>query len=1065
MYRIILLLSFIASGNFIYAQNYNPNSPPNTYRSTANPLYWKNKMPHAGYWQQDVYYRIKANINEQSDIIEGSQLLTYWNNSPDTLYHVFFHLYQNAFQPGSYYHNLQKANNTYPVYNKYEQANLGTEILKLTSNGTELKKELDNTILKVILNNPLPPGAEVNFEIDFKTYYGGGSVRRRMKKFMVNGYQHYDGVHWYPRISVYDRKFGWTTDQHLGREFYGDFGTFEVELTFANNYIVEATGTLQNHKEVMPDSLRKKLDIKNFADKPSGSPASVIIVPDGTRKTWKFYAENVHDFSFTADPTYRIGEVVWNGIKCISLAQESNASGWQNAAEYTAKLIEVYSTDVGMYEWPKIIVADARDGMEYNMITLDGGSDPGYRDLLAHEVAHMWFYGMVANNETYRASLDEGFAQFIDSRAMIKIDGKYVVENENPSAYIRNYYRPRPVVYDEVYYGYLATAMRKNELPLSTHSDDFAGALRHGGGYGMVYYKTATMLYNLEYVLGDELFRQAFQNYFNQWKFCHPYPEDFRTSIINYTGVDLNWFFDQWLETIKTIDYSISGVKKKGDNIYTIKFKRKGEMQMPLDFTVYTNNEKEYNFHIPNTWFVKNTDATVLPRWTGWGKLNPEYTATVQIEGEISKVVIDTTQRLADIDMRDNTTGFNARLFFDSQVGNWPEWSFYEMKARPDVWWNAYDGFKAGFHLNGNYMRYRDIFDFSAWVNTGLAQKEFEGPVRVNEFDEFSFIFRYKDNIDRFVKDAAVHLELKMLDGLYGAKMGGNKYLQAGKYNFYGSVKTMFRESATDKIYLLYPGEWIIDNFNTTINIGVEDLYSYARGNGKLKLEAKTSAFSSAYDYTFFSFEAKNDNRLGKFMFNTRTFFQFGFGTLLAPESALFLYGANPEELMENKFVRSRGFVPEEWVTGFSRETNHFHHGGGLNLRGYAGYLAPETTDDGSQIFTYSGASGAAINAELEFDRFFPIRPRITRRWLKINTYLFADAGTINTSRPDENLELAEVRADAGVGAALTIKSWGPLQTVNPFTIRFDMPLVLNRPPAGEDFFQFRWVVGVNRAF
>ena len=1066
MSKFYLLVIFSIIAIFSFGQKYDPNHPPNTFQSPENPFYWKNRLPHHGYWQQDVYYRIKANIDEKTDIIDATEILTYWNNSPDTLHHVFFHLYQNAFQPDSYYDKLQKANNVKPEYNQYEQNKLGTVVSKMETNGVNLRTESDNTILKVFLDKPLPPSQNVTFDIAFKTYYGSGGVRRRMKKFDVDGHKHFDGVHWYPRISVYDRKFGWTTDQHLGREFYGDFGTYDVELTFANHYIVEATGFLQNRAEVLPDDLRKKLDVKNFADKPIGSPASEIIKPDGTRKTWKYYAENVHDFAFTADPTYRISEAEWNGIKCIALAQETNAAGWQIAADYTTKIIQTFSTDFGMYAWPKIIVADARDGMEYPMITLDGGHDPNHRGLLVHEVGHMWFFGMVGNNETYRASLDEGFTQFLTAWGLEKIDGKYPVLNPQSSSYVRNYYRQPSVRYDDVYYGYLSAAMRKDELPLSTHSDDFAGALRHGGGYGQVYYKTANMLYNLQYVLGDELFLKAMQHYFNQWKICHPYIEDFRNSIIRFTGVDLNWFFDQWFETAKTIDYGIGCVKRNKQNgTIELTFKRKGEMQMPIDFTVYTKDGKEYNYHIPNSWFVKSTSATVLPRWIGWGKLNPEYTAKIKIDDPIERVVIDTTLRLSDIDMRDNSTGLNARLFFDSQVLNWPEWTFYEMNTRPDIWWNAYDGIKAGFHLNGNYMKYRDIFHLSFWFNTGLAQKEFDGPVRVNEFDSFSFIFKYKDNIDRYVKDASVNLMLKRSDGMYGAEIGGNKYLKAGKYNFFGSVKTMFRETETDKIYLLYPNEWITDNINTTIKLGVEDNYSYRRGTGYLKLQAKTSAFTSAYDFTFLSLEAINKNRLSKFNFNTRTFLQFGFGNNIARESALFLYGANPEELVENKFVRSRGFVPDEWVLNFGIETNHFHHGGGLNLRGYAGYLAPEVTDDGAVLFTYRGTSGASLNAELEFDRFFRIAPRFTRKWLQINTYLFGDVGTINTSHSNDDLKLAEVRADAGVGTALTIKSWGPLQMVKPLTIRLDMPIILNRPPAGEEFIEFRWIVGLNRTF
>ena len=178
------------------------------------------------------------------------------------------------------------------------------------------------------------PGESVSLDIDFKTYFDNGTIRNRMKMFNAFGYKHYDLVHWYPRISVYDRKMGWDTDQHLDHEFYGDYGTFDVEITFANNYVLDATGVLINPEEVLPAELRKQLDIKNFANKPWNSRPTEIIKPDGSRKIWKFHAENVHDFALTADPTYRIGEAEWNGIKCIALVQEPHASRWQTAAEY-----------------------------------------------------------------------------------------------------------------------------------------------------------------------------------------------------------------------------------------------------------------------------------------------------------------------------------------------------------------------------------------------------------------------------------------------------------------------------------------------------------------------------------------------------------------------------------------------------------------------------------------------------------------------------------------------------------------------------------------------------------
>ena len=146
----LLTLSLILSVFGLDAQStYNALSAPNTYRNTDNPNYWKNKMPHAAYWQQDVYYNIKASINEKTNILTATESLTYWNNSPDDLDIVYFHLYQNAFQPGSYFDDLQRQNGKNPNYGIYESKGLGTVVENLQVDGQEVKTELDNTILKV----------------------------------------------------------------------------------------------------------------------------------------------------------------------------------------------------------------------------------------------------------------------------------------------------------------------------------------------------------------------------------------------------------------------------------------------------------------------------------------------------------------------------------------------------------------------------------------------------------------------------------------------------------------------------------------------------------------------------------------------------------------------------------------------------------------------------------------------------------------------------------------------------------------------------------------------------
>lgn len=401
------------------------------YRSAENPHYWKNRSPFAGYWQQDVYYRLNATLDDGSQEIKGNAQITYFNNSPDTLFRIYFHLYQNAFQPESYHHSQELANGVQTQFGPNEAQKNGTRIHQISANGKNLTLQMDNTIAWVDLLQPLLPQQSIDLNIDFSTWFDSGSMRRRMKVFTTqsgkNIFKHFDGVHWYPRIAVYDRKFGWETDQHLGREFYGDFGTYELSLTLPSHYIVEATGQLLNENEVLPTAYRQKIDISNFKTLPpdyyKSNRMNEVNLADGKQKTWKFRAINVHDMAWTADPLYRIGETKWNGIRCISVAQEPNAPGWQDASEICAKVIQIYSEDFGMYVYPKMVVADARDGMEYPMLTLNSGRSPYYQGVIAHEVAHNWFFGMVGSNETYRAALDEGFTQFLENWSLPKAFG------------------------------------------------------------------------------------------------------------------------------------------------------------------------------------------------------------------------------------------------------------------------------------------------------------------------------------------------------------------------------------------------------------------------------------------------------------------------------------------------------------------------------------------------------------------------------------------------------------------------------------------------------------------
>lgn len=1075
----ILLLAFLIFGQFVA-------SAQNNFPLSNDPLYWKNRKPHANYWQQDVHYKINAAIDETNHTISAHQSLQYWNNSPDTLHFVYFHLHQNAFVKGSYAHALQEANKVKPVFGRYENSGLGTTVENITINGVApTKTEIDFTILKIFLPQPLQPGKNITIDMDFVSYFDIGSTRRRMKMYPAWGFMHYNGCQWFPKICVYDAKFGWDTYQHLGKEFYGDFGVYDVTLDFASNYIVEASGILQNREEVLPKDLREKLDLKNFAQKPWNEPPSEIIpYRKGERKKWHFVAHHVHDFAFTADPSYRIATEYWNGIECVGIAQEPHASGWQNAAQLVAKIVQTFSENYGMYHYPKMVAADAADGMEYPMLTLDGGADPGYRGLLVHEIGHNWFYGMVGSNETYRAALDEGFTQFLTAEGLRKIDGDTMVQGI-PKGWRAKFAEPRLAIDSRVYYSYIYGASSGGDHQLNTHSDDFGSALGHGGGYGNVYYKTATMLYNLQYVLGDKLFADAMLHYFNQWKFAHPYFEDFRNSIIQYTKVDLNWFFDQWLETTKPIDYAIGKIKKtKEANKYAIAFKRRRtSMQMPIDFTVTDKNGNRHHYYIPNTWFEKNTNAQTLPRWIGWGKLNQNYTAYVNIADGIKSVTIDTSFRFADRFMLNNTKTlgsiWNTNKIItklDGGIYGVPEWKKYKLYIRPDIWYNAIDGIKIGANFEGNYLNNILNINGNVWYNTTIGRW-------YNYYPEFNEkIYQYYAPINyRIIFSTPLTLNIpnlklngksRFLDGLWWHQLGFNWAIN-DKNNISAYAKTMHR-SGRNTDYLLYPQEWSStqQNKNTSFNVQYNKIYKTIKGGGYYTFGISTPMLTRQFDYSYVHAELKHLQVIHKMLWSTRFYGRIGMGNNIPFESALFLAGASPEEMMENKYVRSMAFFPQNWLGYSPNTTNHFQNVGGLNLRGYAGYYAYDTRN-GKQYVAYKSRSGFAINTEVDFTNYFKFKPKYTRNWLKANVYLFADAGIVELADFNTGVYyftsptnyVSDFRMDAGLGFAITVKKWGVFEKAKPLTIRVDLPFFLNRPTFTEpQYWGARWVLGINKA-
>ncbi|MFY7797174.1 MAG: M1 family metallopeptidase [Bacteroidia bacterium] len=1087
--------------------------PNNPYPSPNNPHYWKNKKPYEGYWQQDVYYTINAILNEEDELINGQEILVYTNNSPNTLTEAYFHLYQNAVQPGSLTDELYKQNKAKVTFGKYEAQKLGTVIHSIQINPEDnpirdepresqnIAFEIQNTLLKIKLPTPLKPGDSIAFHIDFTTYFDRGSIRRRMKVYDHHGYKHFNGVHWYPRICVYDRKFTWETDQHVEKEFYGDYGFFNISLTLPNHYVVEATGTLVNKDDVLPAALRKQLDIANFKDKPIGSQPSVITEPNGSFKTWNFQAVNVHDFAWTADPTYRIGETTWNGVQCVAIAQENNAAGWQQTAQFTAKVIATYSRDFGMYNYPKIVCADAADGMEYPMITLDGGYYPSHQGLIAHEVGHNWFFGMVGSNETYRAALDEGFTQFLTAWCMRKLTKESQPELKRAFA------------------GYMEDAIDGTDEVLETHSNDFHSATGHGGGYKHVYYKTASMLYNLQYYLGDSVFLQAMKNYVEQWKFCHPYIEDFRNSIIQSAQTDLNTFFDQWFQTNKSADYSIKRITPlKTPNYYRVTLQRNGKMVMPvdLDFLISpktiptTTNENAsnaknrnvspsdvfYSITIPVTQYQKPGRYNLKP-WIGWDKLRPTYTFDIEmpVDGKVKQVWLDRSGRLADINRVNNV--WKKRSEWRLDLGNGANTNYlgvYQGLVRPAVRYNVASGVLLGAVASGQYAGRKKEFNLGLWYTSGWQARYSHAP-KLQYQAEFKHQTRGGGT---YYYQSLLYNEINTHELGWFNRIGKTEYGLNGKsmqryhrlqYNIDQPFYNPWINSQVSGRDPYFPQRDQLDGFLSTanqwsyvaqaqLNLYVKQAYSGWGKSGSVRFDMRMPSPWSNSQYGFVQLEWKHFQPVGKTLLRLRSLAYFGGGNNPTPESVLYLASANPEDAFQQDLYRDFGMYN---LNNSSTQWNTIQVNGGLNLRGFNGYSAPKTVKQANGNDTtlafFRGNQGLGINAALDLTPYFRWIPKV--KLLGINPYLFGDAGIIgqplnslNTNREMVTSQVySRLLADAGFGASVNLRNWSTitknkaLRAAKPINLRVDFPIWVNAVQNDDSFVQFRMRVSVGTDF
>jgi len=582
----------------------------------------------AQYWQQAVDYTMEVELDAETANYAGTQKLVYTNNSPETLHKVFYHLYYNAFRPGSEMAVRLKSspdkNGRFSVdLDSLTQDQQGfLKVIGLKQDGKAVEVVDSETILEVSLNEPILPGESSTFEMRFEGHVP--DVIRRAGKNSREGVA-YSMAQWYPKMAEYDVE-GWNTDPYTGREFHGVWGDFDVKITLDKDYMVASSGYLQNAKDIG----------KGYSERVRPKTKNGKI-------TWHFVAPRVHDFTWAADPDYVHDTYPGpNGVTLHFFYKNDPKiqDNWKKLQPHTAEMMAYFNEKIGPYPYKKYSVVQGGDGgMEYAMLTLITGGR-NYNSLFgvtAHELAHSWFQHILATNETKHEWMDEGFASFISALA-----NNEILERNNPFP-LEGSYR-----------GYYQLASSGGEMPQSTNANRFF----HNYAYERsAYSKGAVFLGQLGYIMGTEKLFKTLQTYYSEWKFKHPQPNDLRRIAERISGLQLQWYLTDWTQTTNKIDYAIETVTRE-ETTTQVQLLRKELMPMPLEILVVLKDGTNELHYVPISLMRGEKENPYPIKWIvhpDWSWSNLDYTLTIDHNKEdIETIIIDPSNLMADIDKSNN---------------------------------------------------------------------------------------------------------------------------------------------------------------------------------------------------------------------------------------------------------------------------------------------------------------------------------------------------------------------------------------------------------------------------
>jgi hypothetical protein len=586
---IILFMSF----SMLNAQSPELYVPVNIQKAYANQTRSKDGNPGANYWQNRANYDINVEINPHTGLVIGSEEIVYFNNSPDTLNELYIHMFMNIYKKG----------NPREYIVDPADENEGVIIDSIATNGLAVNDsamEYIHNDFILHLDKPLLSGQNANLSI--KWHY---SVNKKshFRTGQVDSTSWF-AAYFFPRIAVYDDIDGWNNFKYSGSaEFYNDFGNFEVKITVPQNFVVWATGMLQNPKQVLNKKYADRFSealtsdsIINIID--STECTSNLITQPNDNNTWHFMAENVSDFAFALSDHYLwdassliVDKVSGNHV-LIDATYNKNSKDFYKVAQIARKSIDYMSNKIpGVpFPYPNLTVFNGLDEMEYPMMVNNiSVADSVYLvKLTSHEIFHSYFPFYMGTNESKYAWMDEGFASF----------GDYLIVSELISENVADFY------YLE---SYRADAGFEVDVPIITNSKHITRPMYHYNAYA----KPAAFLYILKDLLGKEVFVKSLQEYMRRWNGKHPIPYDFFYTFNDVCGQNLNWLFKPWFFEFGYVDLGIKEVIFDSDKPLVI-IEKVGHYPAPVHLEIfYTDGTNEMLKKDASIWKNENQSITI----------------------------------------------------------------------------------------------------------------------------------------------------------------------------------------------------------------------------------------------------------------------------------------------------------------------------------------------------------------------------------------------------------------------------------------------------------------------